>query len=252
MLDFLLPFLKSFLNAVLILFVGYLVAYVLYQVIRRSLEKPLGKTWAIFLGRLAWLGVMIFAFKILLVQTGAAGLVVVLVTAITGALAIGSEGLAADLVAGLILFFTKPFEVNDYVMLGDYEGTVVNISTSATSMDSFDGSRIVLRNSVVLDSTVVNYSANPALRLEVDVPVPLSEDLEKAVTTLYQCIDTYEPQVRGEDLKPHVILTSTNFGYATFQIRYYIPSSEYFGVQKMGMFMHAVKALKNAGISTKA
>ncbi len=50
MLDFLLPFFKTFVNAILILFAGYLVAFVLYQILKKNLEKPLGKTWAIFLG----------------------------------------------------------------------------------------------------------------------------------------------------------------------------------------------------------
>jgi small conductance mechanosensitive channel len=250
--DVLLPFIQSFGKAILIAFVGYLVAFVVNQVLQKALEKPLGKTWSRFIGRLVALGIVIYALKLILDQTGAAGLVVILATAVTGALAIGSEGLASDLVAALIIFFTKPFEINHYVMIGDHEGTVVNITMTATSLDSYDGSRIVLRNRSVLDSTIVNYSANPALRIEVNVPVPLSEDLEKAVQVLFKSIDTFEPQVKSADLPPHVILASTSFGYAEFQIRVFIPSTEYFGVQRMRVFMHAVNALKAAGISTKA
>lgn len=252
MTDLIMTFFKTFLNAILIAFLGYLVAYIVYLILRKALEKSLGKTWALFIARLGFLAVIIFAGKIILDQTGAEGLVVLVATALTGALAIGSQGLASDMVAGLILFFTKPFNVEDYVIIGEYEGTVVSISTSATALDSYDGSRIVLRNSVVLDSTIINYTTNPALRLEVNVPVPLSEDLEKALQTLYNAIDSYEPQVRSADMPPHVILHATNYGYAEFQIRFYIPSSEHFGVQRMGMFLHAIKALKAAGISTKA
>ncbi len=252
MSELIIAFFKTFLNAILIAFLGYLVAYIVYLVLQKALEKSLGKTWALFIARLGFLAIVIFAAKVILDQTGATGLVVLVATALTGALAIGSQGLASDLVAGLILFFTKPFEVNDYVIIGEYEGTVVSISTSFTSLDSYDGSRVVLRNSMVLDNTVINYTTNPALRLEVNVPVPLSEDLEKALQTLYNAIDSYEPQVRGEDMPPHVILHATNYGYAEFQIRFYIPSSEYFGVQRMGMFLHAVKALKAAGIATRA
>jgi small-conductance mechanosensitive channel len=50
--------------------------------------------------------------KIILDSTGAAGLVVVLVTAITGAFAIGSERVAADLVAGVTLFVSNNVIIN--------------------------------------------------------------------------------------------------------------------------------------------
>lgn len=100
--------------------------------------------------------------------------------------------------------------------------------------------------------TIMNNTTNPALRLEVNVPVPLSEDLEKALQTLYNAIDSYAPQARSADMPPHVILYANNYGYAEFETRFYIPSSEYFGVQRMGMFLHAIKAFKAAGISTQA
>jgi len=251
-IEFLRPFIENFFYAILIAVGGYLVAFIVYQVLSKSLERFLGKAWSVFVGRLAGLGIMVYAVKLILDQAGAAGLVVILATALTGALAIGGQGLASDLVAALIIFFTKPFAMNDYVMIDDHEGTVVNISLSATSLDSYDGSRIVLRNATVLDSTIVNYSINPALRIEVNVPVPLNQDLENTVQVLNQCIDSFEPQVKSPDLPPHVILASTGYGYAEFQIRVFIPSTEYFGVQRMRVFMHAVKALKEAGIDPKA
>ena len=250
MIDALLPFAKTFLNAILIAFVGYLAAFIVFKVLQSWLTKPLGKTWALFIGRLAWLAVMIFAFKIILDQTGATGLVVVLATAVTGALAIGSEGLAADLVAGLILFFTKPFEIDEYVAVGEFEGTVVSISTTFTALDSYNGTRIILRNSVVLNNTIVNYSTNPGLRIETIVPVPITEDLEKVVDVLFAAVQTFEPQAHETWFKPHVNMGAINFGYAEFKIRFFIPVDDSFGVQRMRMFKHAVKALKEAGITT--
>jgi small conductance mechanosensitive channel len=252
MIDALVPFAMTFVNAILIAFIGYLAAFILYKVLQNVLAKPLGKTWALFIARLAWLGVMVFTFKIILDQTGATGLVVVLVTALTGALAIGSEGLAADLVAGLILFFTKPFEVDDYIAVGDFEGTVVSISTTFTHLDCYDGTRIVVRNSVILNNTIIDYSTNPGLRIETIVPVPLNQDLEKAVEVLYAAVETFEPQARTSWFKPHVNMYTTGYGYAEFKIRFFIPPDESFGVQRMRMFIHAMKALKAAGISTKA
>lgn len=250
MIDALLPFAMTFLNATLIAFIGYLAAFIANKLFQSWLAKPLGKTWAVFIGRLAWLGIMVFAFKIILDQTGATGLVVVLVTAITGALAIGSEGLIGDLVAGLILFFTKPFEIDDYIAVGEFEGTVVSINTTFTALDCYNGTRIIVRNATVLNNTIINYSTNPGLRIETIVPVPITADLEKAVDVIYQAVETFEPQARENWFKPHVNFSTTHFGYAEFKIRFFIPLEDSFGVQRMRMFSHVMKALKKEGIVT--
>jgi small-conductance mechanosensitive channel len=243
-----LPFFQKFLIAILIAVVGWAVAYGVYHLVRKILEKPLGKTWSKFLGRLVALGFIIYAVKLILDQTGAAGVFVILATAITGALAIGSQGLAADLVGALIIFFTRPFQAGDYISVGDYEGEVEHIGLVSTVLCSFDGSRVVLRNADVIDNTIVNMSANPAMRIEVNVPVPLSADLEKATQVLYECLKDYEPRMPDQDWPAHVVFDTVLEDQAQFQIRMYIPSSESFGMSRMKLFVHATKALKKAAI----
>jgi small conductance mechanosensitive channel len=251
MIDTLMPYVMSFANAIFIGVIGYLIAFIVYKLLEAALTKSLGKSWAVFVGRIAWIVVIALTFKVILDQTGATGVVVVLVTALTGALAIGSEGLAADLVAGLILFFTKPFEIKDYVAIGDYEGKVININTSFTELNCYDGTRITLRNATVLNNTIINYSKNPGVRVETMIPIPLTEDLEKAVEVMYEALRTYEPQARETWFKAHVNMAGVNYGYAEFKVRVFIPLAN-FGEQRMLIFLHIMRALKEAGISTKA
>ncbi len=122
-----LPFLQKFLFALLIAAAGSVVAFLSYQLLRKLFERILGASWAKFVGRLVAAGVIIYTIKMILDYTGAAGVFVVLATAITGALAIGSQGLAADLVGALIIFFTRPFQVGDYISVGEYEGEVQHV-----------------------------------------------------------------------------------------------------------------------------
>lgn len=243
-----LPFLQKFSIALLTFLVGLAVAYGSFHLIRKLLEKPLGKVWSKFVGRLVALGVIIYALKLVLDRTGAAGLFVVLATAVTGALAIGSEGLASDLVGSLNIFFSRPFQAGDYISVGDYEGEVTQIGLLSTALDSYDGSKVIMRNAEVLNNTIVNMSANPAMRIEVSVPVPLRADLEKAIQVLYACLKDFEPKMSGDDFPSHVIYDATVYDEAQFQIRLYIPSSEPFGLTRMKLFIHATKALKQAGV----
>src|SRR5262245_14950424 len=93
--------LKPFLNAILIGFAGLVVAFILFQIVSRGLARPMGPVWSRFIASLVALGIGAWTIKLILDSTGAAGLLVVIVTAITGAFAIGSERIAGDLLAGL-------------------------------------------------------------------------------------------------------------------------------------------------------
>jgi small conductance mechanosensitive channel len=248
----LVPFIQSALVAVGIGFAAYLAAFVIGIVLKKSLSRFLGKTWSSFVANLVSLGLLLWAAKIILDYTGAAGALVILATAVTGALAIGSERLAADLLGGVTIFFSKPFEIGQYVAIGDYEGDVVNATLTTTHLDCFDGTRIILRNSTVMDNTIINYSTNPSVRISITIPVPAGEYLEKAALALNDCLASFEPQVRIPGYEGSVICETAQMGYAEFQVRVYIPSSEPFSPNRFKLFVHATRALKNAGVSMKA
>jgi small-conductance mechanosensitive channel len=244
----LVPFIQSALVAVAIAFGAYLAAFVAGLVLRRALNHLLGSTWSNFVANLVSLGILLWGAKIILDYTGAAGALVILATAITGAFAIGSERLAADLVGGVTIFFAKPFEIGQYVSIGDYEGDIVNITLTTTHMNSFDGSRIVLHNSTVMDNTITNLTVNPAIRITLPIAVPGSEDLEKAATVLHNCLASFEPQVRLPDYEGSVVCENVNLGYVEFQVRVFIPSTELMGPARYKLFLHVINALKAAGI----
>ncbi len=251
-MDNLVPFIQSALVAIAIGFAAYLAAFIIAMIIRKSLVRLLGKTWSNFVANLVMLGILLWGAKIILDYTGAAGAVVILATAITGALAIGSERLAADLLGGITIFFSKPFEIGQYVSIGEYEGDVVNTSLTTTHIDSYDGTRIILRNSTVMDSTIINYSTNPSVRISAIVSVPSGEDLERAALALQNSLESFEPQVRLSGYEGNVVCERVDRGFAEFHVRIYLPSDEPFSPNRLKLFIHATRALKEAGINLKA
>ncbi|NJC97251.1 MAG: hypothetical protein FIB03_13110, partial [Anaerolineae bacterium] len=114
MSDGILEVLRPYLNAILIGFGGFLVAFILSQVVSRVLARSLGPVWSRFIASLLALALGAWTIKLILDSTGAAGLLVVIVTAITGAFAIGSERIAGDLLAGIGIFVGRTFSAGDY------------------------------------------------------------------------------------------------------------------------------------------
>jgi small conductance mechanosensitive channel len=248
----LVPFLQSALIAIGIAFAAYLASFVAGIVIKKGLNRFLGKTWSGFVASLVSLGIFLWAAKLILDYTGAAGALVILATAVTGALALGSERLAADLLGGITIFFSKPFQVGQYVSIGDYEGEILSTHLTTTHIDSYDGSRIILRNSTVMDNTIINYTVNPSVRTDVTISVPAGDDLEKAALALHDCLDSFEPQVRLSDHEGSVVCEKAERGFVQFQVRIFAPSDQPFGPTRYKLFLHAIRALRDAGVNLKA
>jgi small-conductance mechanosensitive channel len=84
------------------------------------------------------------------------------------------------LLAGFVLMFSRPFEIGDWVEIGDHEGIVTDITIVTTRMQTFDGEYVMVPNDVVSAESVVNRSRKGRLRIEVDVGIDYDADPRRA------------------------------------------------------------------------
>ncbi|MFB6221117.1 MAG: mechanosensitive ion channel family protein [Halolamina sp.] len=124
----------------------------------------------------------------------------------------------AAAISGLVLMFSRPFEVGDWVQVGDTEGTVMDITIMHTHLRSFDGESIVLPNDKVEGSTVVNRTERGRLRLEVDVGVDYETDLDDAqevaldaIESVDNVLDIPSPQVIGLEFGDSAVTVRMRF-----------------------------------------
>jgi len=71
---------------------------------------------------------------------------------------LGSTSAVANVVAGSILTYTRGFRVGDWVRIGDNLGEVISQATLATHLRTIKNEEIIIPNSVVLNSHVINYT----------------------------------------------------------------------------------------------
>lgn len=127
------PLVRSILNAILIGTGGFLVAFLVSKLSSLLLSRMTGKAWGRFIGNLLALGIVIGTLTWMLNVAGAAAVVVILATALTGALSLGSENIASDLVTGVKLFATRLFQIGDNVSIANQEGEVLEITLLTSS-----------------------------------------------------------------------------------------------------------------------
>jgi small-conductance mechanosensitive channel len=84
------------------------------------------------------------------------------------------------LLAGFVLMFSRPFEIGDWIEVGDHEGIVTDITIVTTRMQTFDGEYVMIPNDVVSSESVINRSRKGRLRIEVDVGIDYDADPREA------------------------------------------------------------------------
>lgn len=95
------------------------------------------------------------------------------------AVALGLQDALSSLTNGILLIFTKPFRAGDYVDIDGTSGTVREIRLFSVKVTTTDNLTVVIPNSTVLGSVIVNYSRMSLRRLEISVPVSYDADVDE-------------------------------------------------------------------------
>ena len=85
-----------------------------------------------------------------------------------------------NFLAGILILITEPFTINDQIVFKDFEGTVENIQTRATTIKTYDGRRIVIPNAELFTNSVTVNTAFDLRRLQYDVGIGYGDDIEEA------------------------------------------------------------------------
>ncbi len=85
-----------------------------------------------------------------------------------------------NLAAGLMITINAPFKKGDYVEAAGHAGFIDEINMMATAMITIDNKRIVIPNSKVWGTPIVNYTALDKRRVDLVVGISYSTDIEKA------------------------------------------------------------------------
>ncbi|WXG42202.1 MAG: mechanosensitive ion channel domain-containing protein [Candidatus Freyarchaeum deiterrae] len=80
-----------------------------------------------------------------------------LAASVSTAIALFASFSLSNVIAGIYIFFTRPFAVGDYVTIGLYEGIIEEISINYTTLFSPSKMFVTLPNQTVINSSIINY-----------------------------------------------------------------------------------------------
>ncbi|HUO84196.1 MAG TPA: mechanosensitive ion channel family protein [Thermoanaerobaculia bacterium] len=73
------------------------------------------------------------------------------------AIALATQNILGDLFASLSIVIDKPFIIGDFIVVGEYRGTVEHIGLKSTRIRSLSGEQLVFSNSDLLESRIRNF-----------------------------------------------------------------------------------------------
>ena len=116
-------------------------------------------------------GVLLLGFLIALAAAGVDfSKVTLLISALGVGIGFGLQNLVNNFVSGLILVFEHPIQVSDHVEVGSLFGQVRKIGFRASILRTPDGADVIVPNSELIGSRVINWSLTDQLR-RISIPV---------------------------------------------------------------------------------
>jgi len=92
-------------------------------------------------------------------------------------LSLGASSIITQWVSGLILVYNRTCQIGDYVKVGEFEGTLVNIGFSTSRLLTSRNEEIILPNSQLTTGSLINYSRqNDAIGVIVPVTATIGYD----------------------------------------------------------------------------
>ena len=170
-LDFVLLHGPSLIGAAVMLTAGWFVGGWIRRLTERALEKKhFEPPVRMLFGRSVQLLVMGLTAIVALDTVGFRMTTIIAGLSVAGVgVGLAMQGVLGNLVAGLLIIFTKPFRVGEYVDLLSVEGMVDKIDLFTTTLRHADLSRVVIPNRKIIGEVLHNYGTLRQLNLTVGV-----------------------------------------------------------------------------------
>ena len=122
-----------------------------------------------------WLVLVLILLSVMGVQV--TGIVTALSAAIL-AVGMALQSNISNIANGIVIVATKMFKKGDYIIVGDKEGSIIEINFLFTTLFTPDNKKITIPNSTIVNSAVVNAGANPKRRVNFTFPVAYESDVD--------------------------------------------------------------------------
>lgn len=114
------------------------------------------------------------------------------------AIALAAQNVLGDLFSSLAIYFDRPFNIGDFIVVGDIRGTVRHIGIKTTRIKSLSGEEIIIPNHELTSAQIKNFRRLEERRVAFNIDVMYDASVEKlkAIPQIIQGIIESVPNTR--------------------------------------------------------
>ncbi len=144
-----------------------------------------------------------------------------------GGIAVGlaAQAILKDLFSYFSIIFDRPFEIGDFIIIGDYLGTVEYIGAKTTRIRSLGGEQLIFSNTDLTDSRVRNYKRMEKRRVVFQLGVTYDTGYEK-LKEIPKIITDVIKNIENTAFDRAHFSSYGDFNLV-FEVVYYVLSSDY-------------------------
>ena len=211
----------------------FFVLFIIYRVIDQFIQRVLGHTGNVDAGvqglllksyrvvALTFIGAMVLSALGVNITALVAGLSIVGI-----AVGFAARDSMENFIAGVTILIDKPFKVGDYIVVEDLYGQVDEITLRSTRVRSVRNEVMVLPNTQMITTQVVNHTKQNTLRVDIDFGIAYKEFPQEAREVVLATLEGDDRILSTPD--PTVVVTEMADSSVNMSMRFYIrdPSKE--------------------------
>ncbi|MAB29030.1 MAG: mechanosensitive ion channel protein MscS [Planctomycetaceae bacterium] len=247
-MDGVITFGPKLLLALILFFVGLFLIMLLRKFVSRALKiKKLDPAVSGFILSLISIGLRILLVIMVLgvvgVPTASLGFVI---GAASLAIGFAMKNTLANFASGILILILKPFSLGDFIEAKGFSGTVREIQMFNTVMTTLDNKRVIIPNSDLSSSSLINYSSEKIRRIDVVFGIGYEDDIDHAFSVLKKIVN--DDQRTHTEPEPLIKVVNLGDNSVDINVRVWVDSGD-FGLYKMDLLETVKKTFDAEGIS---
>lgn len=101
------------------------------------------------------------------------------------------QGSLSNLAGGIVILVMRPFKLGDFIETEEYSGTVSEIHSFYTYLDTTDNKVVMIPNGTLANGSMINYSKKKLRRVDIAFPLKFDEDLDKVIEVIKKVVDQH-------------------------------------------------------------
>ena len=144
------------------------------------------------------------------------------------ALALAAQDLISNFFGGAIITVDKPFKIGDRIEVDTYYGDVMSIGTRSTRIKTIDGKIVILPNSKITSTSVVNFSEpDPRVRYTVPITIAYGSDVVRVRQVLAEVVQDAIKNTEYFAAEPAPRIFFQEFGESSLKFVIYVWAKAY-------------------------